>query len=346
MNIHYEVNDALIRDKRVAVIGYGSQGHAHALNLHDGGADVMVGLRDGSSSTEAAEAEGLPVRSIEEAATWGDVVALLIPDQHHKRVYNEQIADQLEAGDALALGHGFSIHYDQIQPPENVDVFMVAPKSPGHLVRRTYEQGAGVPCLAAVDQDATGEAWNVALSYAGGIGGSRAGVIETTFKDETETDLFGEQAVLCGGSEQLIKAGFETLVEAGYPPELAYFECLHELKLIVDLYHEGGLEYMNHSVSDTAEYGGYTRGPRVVTDDVKDEMKKILEEVQSGEFAEEWIAESESGEKNLLKEREATGKHPIEEVGPKLRGMMPWLQADGDESEKKTEASDRDEVAA
>ena len=346
MNIQYETDAALIQSKKVAIIGYGSQGHAHALNLQDSGADVTVGLREGSSSAEAAEARGLRVRPVAQAAAWGDVVVLLIPDQHHKRVYAEHIADHLEAGDALGFGHGFSIHYDQIQPPADVDVFMVAPKSPGHLVRRTYEQGNGVPCLAAVAQDATGAAWDLAFSYAGGIGGARAGIIETTFKDETETDLFGEQAVLCGGSEQLIKAGFETLVEAGYPPELAYFECLHELKLIVDLYYEGGLKYMNYSVSDTAEYGGYTRGPRVIGDAVRKEMKKILEEVQSGQFAEEWIAECESGEGELLEKREATGAHPIEQVGQKLRGMMPWLRPDESDADETVEAADRDGVAA
>ncbi len=326
MNVHYETDTERIRGKNVAVIGYGSQGHAHALNLADSGVDVVVGLRPGSTSQAQAEAKGLRVLSIPEAAAWGDVVMLLIPDQHQKRVYEASIADHLAPGDALGFGHGFNIHYAQIQPPEGVDVFMVAPKSPGHLVRRTFEEGNGVPCLVAVAQDSSGETLDLALSYAAAIGGAHAGVIETTFKDETETDLFGEQAVLCGGSEALIKAGFETLVDAGYPPELAYFECLHELKLIVDLYYEGGLEYMNHSVSDTAEYGGHTRGARVIADDVRAEMRKILEEVQSGQFAEEWIAECEGGEGPLREEREATSAHPIEKIGRKLRAMMPWLR--------------------
>ena len=345
MNIQYETTDA-IQDRNVAVIGYGSQGHAHALNLHDSGVDVAVGLREGSSSREAAEDEGLRTASISEAVAWGDVVMLLIPDQHHKRVYTEHVAGHLSEGDALGVGHGFSVYYDQIEPPADVDVFMVAPKSPGHLVRRTYEQGNGVPCLAAVDQDATGGAWELAFSYAGGLGGDRAGIIETTFQDETETDLFGEQAVLCGGSEELIKAGFETLVEAGYPPELAYFECLHELKLIVDLYYEGGLEYMNHSVSDTAEYGGYSRGPRVIDEGVRERMKAILEEVQSGQFAEEWIAESESGEANLLEQRADTAGHPVEQIGPKLRSMMPWLRSDEEDGDEEKDEADREEVAA
>jgi len=330
MDVHYEADPSLIRDRQVAVIGYGSQGHAHALNLHDSGVDVAVGLRPGSSSREKAEQQGLSVMSIDAAAEWGDVVMLLIPDQHQKDVYEEHLAPHMTPGTALGFGHGFNIHYDRIEPPAEVDVFMVAPKSPGHLVRRTYAQGSGVPCLAAVDQDASGEAMALALSYADAIGGTHAGVIETTFKDETETDLFGEQAVLCGGSQALIQASFETLVDNGYPPELAYFECLHELKLIVDLYYEGGLEYMNYSVSDTAEYGNYTRGPRVIDEAVREEMQDILDEVQSGEFAEEWIEEYEKGTPNLQAERESLKNHPIEKVGKKLRGMMPWL--DGDEA--------------
>ena len=314
MNIHYEADSSLIKSRRVAVIGYGSQGHAHALNLADSGVDVVVGLRSNSSSAPEARARGLTVKPIREAAAWANVVVLLIPDQHQAGVYESKIAGELEAGDALVFGHGFNIHYEQITPPEDVDVFMVAPKSPGHLVRRTFERGEGTPCLAAVAQDATGDAFALALSYADAIGGTRAGVIETTFADETETDLFGEQAVLCGGSEELIKAGFETLTEAGYPPELAYFECLHELKLIVDLYYEGGLEYMNRSVSDTAEYGGYSRGPRVIDEGVKDRMREILKEVQSGAFAQEWIEECEKGEANLRAKRKATEGHPLEKV--------------------------------
>ena len=340
MNVHYEADAARIRSKNVAVIGYGSQGHAHALNLADSGVEVAVGLREGSSSAEEARQQGLQVMTVPEAAAWGDVIMLLIPDQHQKAVYGADIAPHMEAGKALGFGHGFSIHYDQIQPPEGVDVFMVAPKSPGHLVRRTFEEGNGVPCLAAVNQDASGEALELALSYADAIGGTRAGVIETTFKDETETDLFGEQAVLCGGSEHLIKAGFETLVEAGYPPELAYFECLHELKLIVDLYYEGGLEYMNYSISDTAEYGNYSRGPRVIGEDVKEEMKKVLGEVQSGAFAREWIEECESGENRLKEEREKTRTHPIEEIGKKLRSMMSWVRSKDGSSEEAEAAAE------
>ena len=326
MKVHYEANPAIIRGKKVAVIGYGSQGHAHALNLAESGVNVAVGLREGSQSAQKAQARGLQVMGVAEAASWGDVIMILIPDQHQKRVYEAEIADHMHPGKALGFGHGFNIHYGQIVPPAGVDVFMVAPKSPGHLVRRTYEEGNGVPCLVAVAQDASGAALDLALSYAEAIGGMSAGVIETNFKDETETDLFGEQAVLCGGSEALIKAGFETLVEAGYPEELAYFEVLHELKLIVDLYYEGGLEYMNYSVSDTAEYGNYSRGPRVIADGVKQEMKKILGEIQSGAFAKEWIAECESGMPRFEELRAQSRQHPIETVGKKLRQMMSWLR--------------------
>jgi len=270
-------------------------------------------------------------------------VMLLIPDQHQKDVYEAKIVEHLTPSTALGFGHGFNIHYGRIEPPEEVDVFMVAPKSPGHLVRRTYSDGSGVPCLAAVARDASGGAMALALSYADAIGGTHAGVIETTFKDETETDLFGEQAVLCGGSQALIQASFETLVDAGYPPELAYFECLHELKLIVDLYYEGGLEYMNHSVSDTAEYGNHTRGPRVIDDSVREEMQDLLEEIQSGEFADEWIEEYENGAPRLQEERETLEEHPIEQVGQKLRGMMPWL--DGGKTSENGEATDEAEAA-
>ncbi len=327
MNVHYSADSALIRSKTVAVIGYGSQGHAHALNLHESGVEVVVGLRPGSSSAAEAAAKGLDVASVSEAAARADVIMMLIPDQHQKAVYEADIQSHVTPGKALAFGHGFNIHYEQIVAPEGVDVFMVAPKSPGHLVRRTYEQGAGVPCLVAVAQDASGSALELALSYADAIGGTKAGVIETTFSDETETDLFGEQAVLCGGAEALVKAGFETLTEAGYPAELAYFECLHELKLIVDLMYEGGLEYMNYSISDTAEYGNHTRGPRVVTQEVKQEMQKILGEIQSGAFAREWLAAAEKGGK-LEALRERSKQHPIEETGRKLRSMMPWLTVD------------------
>ena len=332
MNVHYDADPSLIRDKTVAVVGYGSQGHAHALNLHDSGVDVAVGLRPGSSSRSKAEQQDLTVMTVDEAAAWGDVVMLLIPDQHQKDVYEAKVEEHMTPGTALGFGHGFNIHYDRIEPPVDVDVFMVAPKSPGHLVRRTYADGSGVPCLAAVAQNPSGTAMDLALSYADAIGGTHAGVIETTFKDETETDLFGEQAVLCGGSQALIQAGFETLVDAGYPEELAYFECLHELKLIVDLYYEGGLEFMNESVSDTAEYGNHTRGPRVIDETVREEMRDILDEVQSGEFADEWIAEYEKGAPRLTEEREVLEEHPIEQVGQKLRGMMPWME-DGEASE-------------
>ena len=344
MNVHYDADPSLIRDKQVAVIGYGSQGHAHALNLHDSGVDVAVGLRSGSSSRPKAEQQGLTVMTVDEAAAWGDVVMLLIPDQHQKNVYEAKVEEHMTPGTALGFGHGFNIHYDRIEPPVDVDVFMVAPKSPGHLVRRTYTDGSGVPCLAAVAQNPSGTAMDLALSYADAIGGTHAGVIETTFKDETETDLFGEQAVLCGGSQALIQAGFETLVDAGYPEELAYFECLHELKLIVDLYYEGGLEFMNESVSDTAEYGNHTRGPRVIDETVREEMRDILDEVQSGEFADEWIAEYEKGAPRLTEEREVLEEHPIEQVGQKLRGMMPWLD-DGETSEN-GEAANPNEAAA
>jgi ketol-acid reductoisomerase len=326
MNVHYEADPALIRGKKVAIIGYGSQGHAHALNLSDSGVEVAVGLRDGSPSAEKAASRGLQVKSVGDATAWGDVVMMLIPDQHQRKVYDAEMAAQMAPGKALGFGHGFNIHYGQIKPPAGVDVFMVAPKSPGHLVRRVYTEGNGVPCLVAVQQDASGQALAIALSYADAVGGMRAGVIETTFKDETETDLFGEQAVLCGGSEALIKAGYETLVEAGYPPELAYFECLHELKLIVDLYYEGGLAYMNYSVSDTAEYGGLSRGPRVISSAVKDEMKKILAEIQNGSFAKEWLAECDAGWPNMNRLRRDSQTHDVERIGRQLRAMMSWLK--------------------
>jgi ketol-acid reductoisomerase len=335
ITVHYEANIDLIKSKRVAVIGYGSQGHAHALNLADSGIDVVVGLREGSSNKTQAEERGLSVKSIDEATAWADVVVMLVPDQHQKRVYEKHVNQHMRPGKALVFGHGFNIHYGQIVPPEGVDVFMVAPKSPGHLVRRVFEEGKGVPCLVAVAQDASGEALQLALSYAKAIGGIRAGVIETSFKDETETDLFGEQAVLCGGAEALIKAGFETLVEAGYPAELAYFECLHELKLIVDLIYEGGLEYMNYSISDTAEYGNHTRGPRIIDESVKARMREILGEVQSGQFAREWIQECESNSgQHLLELRQKSKNHPVEQIGRKLRGMMSWIRSD---ARKRTE---------
>ncbi len=327
MKAYYDQDADLkyLQEKNIAVLGYGSQGHAHALNLKESGLNVCVGLRPDSSSSAKAREAGLEVNTIADAVKWADIVMVLLPDQYQKNIYETEIAPNLEAGNTLAFAHGFNIHYNQIVPPETVNVMMIAPKSPGHLVRRTFTQGNGVPCLIAVYQDYTGDTKQQALAWAKGLGGTKAGVIETTFKDETETDLFGEQAVLCGGSAELIKAGFETLVEGGYPAELAYFECMHELKLIVDLYYEGGLSRMNYSVSDTAEYGGMTRGPRVITSDVKAEMKKILEEVQDGRFAKEFIDECNSGYPNMKKLRESNAGHPIEKVGSKLRDMMSWL---------------------
>jgi ketol-acid reductoisomerase len=322
-----DVDSALIADRKVAILGYGSQGHAHALNLKDSGVDVVVGLREGSSSKAKAEAAGLRVLPTTDAVREADIVMVLLPDTEQKKVYEADIAPNLSDGDSLAFAHGFNIHFGQISPPAGVDVWMIAPKGPGHLVRRTYEEGGGVPCLVAVAQDATGKAKQVALAYAQAIGGTRAGVLDTTFEEETETDLFGEQVVLCGGLVELIRNGYETLVEAGYQPESAYFETLHEVKLIVDLIYEGGIASMNYSISDTAEYGEMSRGPRVVTPATKQEMKKILGEIQSGEFAKEWIAENESGRKNFDQMREKTKQHPIEEVGAHLRAMMPWIAA-------------------
>ena len=327
MNVYYEQDADLkyLQEKNIAVLGYGSQGHAHALNLKESGLNVCVGLRPDSSSCAKAREAGIEVNPIADAVKWADIVMVLLPDQYQKSIYETEIAPNLEEGNTLAFAHGFNIHYSQIVPPETVNVMMIAPKSPGHLVRRTFTQGNGVPCLIAVYRDYTGDAKQQALAWAKGLGGTKAGVIETTFKDETETDLFGEQAVLCGGSAELIKAGFETLVEGGYPAELAYFECMHELKLIVDLYYEGGLSRMNYSVSDTAEYGGMTRGPRVITPAVKTEMKKILEEVQNGSFAREFIDECNSGYPNMKTLRESNAGHPIEKIGTKLREMMSWL---------------------
>ena len=320
-----DADASIIRGKKVAVIGYGSQGHAHALNLKGSGVDVVVGLREGSSSRAKAEAAGLKVLPIAEAAKWADVIMLLAPDTEQKRIYDESIRPHLADGKALAFAHGFNIRFERIAPPKGVDVIMVAPKGPGHLVRRTYVEGGGVPALIAVAQDATGTAKQVALSYASAIGGGRAGVIETTFPEETETDLFGEQVVLCGGLTSLVQAGFETLVEAGYQPEMAYFECLHEVKLIVDLMYEEGIAGMRYSISDTAEYGDLTRGPRIVDADTKQRMRKILEEIRSGTFAEEWIAESDGGRTRFSELRTAGQNHPIEKVGAQLRAMMPWI---------------------
>jgi len=327
MKVYYDSDASLdlLKDKKIAVLGFGSQGHAHALNLKESGMNVCVGLRKSSARWEKAEALGLQVKSVSDAAAWGDVIMLLLPDQTQKEIYDNDIVQHVTSGKTLAFGHGFNIHYKQIVPPEDVNVMMIAPKGPGHLVRRTFTEGSGVPCLIAVYQDPSGNTKDLALAWAKGIGGSRAGVIETNFKNETETDLFGEQAVLCGGSAELIKAGFETLTEAGYPPELAYFECMHEMKLIVDLYYEGGLSRMNYSVSDTAEYGGMTRGPRIINQESKNVKKKILSEIQSGQFAKEWLAEYKSGGPEFEKLRKSNREHSIETVGAKLRGMMSWL---------------------
>jgi ketol-acid reductoisomerase len=315
----------LVRQRKVAVIGYGSQGHAHALNLQDSGVDVVVGLQSGSKSADKARAAGLRVLGVGDAAKWADVIMMLIPDQHQARVYKAEIEQHLTAGKMLMFAHGFAIRFNWIVPPKDVDVTMVAPKAPGHRVREVFKEGAGTPGLLAVHQDVTGKGKAAALSYARGIGCTRAGVIETTFAEETETDLFGEQAVLCGGTSALVKAGFETLIEAGYQPEIAYFECLHELKLIVDLMYRGGLQYMRYSISDTAEYGDYTAGPKIVTAETKKAMKQILSDIQDGTFAKRWISEAESGYPNFKKMREQDRNHPIEVVGGKLRGMMPFL---------------------
>ena len=327
--VYYEsdADPGLVRGRRVAVIGYGSQGHAHALNLADAGVDVRVGLREGSSSKAKAEAAGLAVATVDQAAAEADLVMLLLPDTEQRAVYEASIAPYLEPGDALFFAHGFNIRFDQITPPEGVDVAMVAPKGPGHLVRRTYTEGGGVPCLIAVAQDASGKARDLALSYAEAIGGARAGVLETTFEEETETDLFGEQVVLCGGVTALVQAGFETLVEAGYQPESAYFECLHELKLIVDLMYEQGITGMRYSISDTAEYGDVTRGPRIIDAGTKAEMRRILAEIRDGTFAEEWIAESRGGRQRFNDLREQGASHQIEQVGERLRAMMPFVVA-------------------
>ncbi|MEY3223525.1 MAG: hypothetical protein RLZZ203_2381, partial [Cyanobacteriota bacterium] len=314
-----DANLDLLTGKTVAIIGYGSQGHAHALNLKDSGVNVIVGLYPGSKSTAKAEAAGLTVKNVADAAKAADFIMILLPDEVQKTIYKNEIEPNLEAGNVLAFAHGFNIHFAQVVPPADVDVVMVAPKGPGHLVRRTYEQGQGVPALFAVYQDATGKARDRAMAYAKGVGGTRAGILETTFREETETDLFGEQAVLCGGLSALIKAGFETLVEAGYQPELAYFECLHEVKLIVDLVVEGGLATMRDSISNTAEYGDYTRGPRVVTAETKAEMKKILSEIQSGQFAREFVLENQAGKPGFTAMRRQEAEHPIEEVGKDLR---------------------------
>ena len=338
---YYEKDGSLapLQNKTIAIIGYGSQGHAHSLNLRDSGLKVVVGLQSGSKSKAKAEAAGLEVLSVADAARKADVVMLLMPDHVQGPVYNAEIAPYMTPGKTLMFAHGFNVHFGEIKLPSGVDVSMIAPKAPGHRVRELFTEGVGVPALVAIAQDATGHALENALAYAYGLGCLKAGVIETTFKEETESDLFGEQAVLCGGVSELIQAGFETLTNAGYAPEIAYFECLHELKLIVDLIYEGGLGYMRYSISDTAEYGDYTRGPRIVTDATRTEMKKILAEIQSGEFARKWLDENRTGRKNFLAMREAAKDKPIERVGSELRAMMPFLK-------KRKEAGVPEEVAA
>ena len=336
-NIYYEfdVDRSAIAERKVAVLGYGSQGHSHALNLKESGVDVRVGLRDGSSSAAKAREAGLSVMPVADAVAEADLTMMLMPDTEMGAVYTDHVAPNLQSGEALFFAHGFNIRYGLIEPPDSVDDCMVAPKGPGHLVRRTYVEGGGVPCLVAVEQDASGSALALALAYADAIGGARAGVIETTFTEETETDLFGEQTVLCGGITALVQAGFETLVDAGYQPEIAYFECLHELKLIVDLMYEEGIAGMRYSVSDTAEYGDLTRGPRIVNDAVRAEMRRILTEVQDGSFAQEWVAESRSGRADFLRLEAEGHEHLVEKVGAELRAMMPWIAA-GKSSVKET----------
>ena len=327
MNIYYDTDCdlSLIQGKKVTIIGYGSQGHAHANNLKESGVTVTVGLRTGSASAKKAQKAGLEVKPVKEAVTGADVVMILAPDEHQAELY-QQIEDNLADGAALAFAHGFNIHYEQIAPRADLDVIMIAPKGPGHLVRSTYTQGGGVPSLIAIFQDASGRAKEISLSYASANGGGRAGIIETSFQEETETDLFGEQAVLCGGATALVQAGFETLTEAGYAPEMAYFECLHELKLIVDLMYEGGIANMRYSISNTAEYGDLTRGPRIITDETKAEMRKILTEIQNGEFAREFILENRAGQATLKAKRRLGREHSIEKVGSKLRSMMSWIK--------------------
>ncbi len=329
MNVYYDKDAdlSLIQSRKVAIIGYGSQGHAHANNLKESGVDVVVGLREGSASAAKAKAAGLAVADVAQAVASADVVMILTPDEHQALLYRKLIEPNIKQGAALAFAHGFNIHFGQIEPRADLDVIMIAPKGPGHLVRSTYTQGGGVPSLIAVYQDASGQARDIALAYAAANGGGRAGIIETTFREETETDLFGEQAVLCGGTTALVQAGFETLVEAGYAPEMAYFECLHELKLIVDLMYEGGIANMRYSISNTAEYGDLTRGPRVVNEDTKAEMRRILKEIQTGEFAREFILENQAGAATLKAKRRLGQEHPIEAVGEKLRSMMPWIAA-------------------
>ena len=321
------IDQDLIKSKKVTVIGFGSQGHAHALNLHESGVDVTVGLRESSESFKRASDMGLKVKNVEDATSGADVVMLLLPDQLMADIYNSDIAPHMKDGSTLLFAHGFNIHFGEIVPREDISIGMVAPKGPGHLLRRTYEEDSGMPCLVAVDKDVSGNTFELALSYSSAIGGGKAGILKTTFKEETETDLFGEQVVLCGGLTELIRNGFETLVEAGYQPESAYFETLHEVKLIVDLMYEGGFEWMRHSISDTAEYGDFSRGSRIITDDTKKEMKKVLEEIQSGAFAKEWMSQAREGAPFLNQKREEASKHQLESIGKDLREMMPFLNA-------------------
>ncbi len=328
MKMFYEkdANVNLIKEKKVAIFGYGSQGHAHALNLRDSGVkEVVVALREGSSSIKKAESKGLKVMSLSDAAAWADVVMVLTPDELQSTIYKNHIEQRMRQGTSLAFAHGLNIHFNLINSRKDLDVFMVAPKGPGHLVRSEYQRGGGVPCLMAIHKDSSGKARDLAMSYANAIGGGKSGIIETTFKDECETDLFGEQTVLCGGLVELIKNGFETLVEAGYPPEMAYFECLHEVKLIVDLIYEGGIANMNYSISNTAEYGEYTAGKKIIDAKTKERMKEILKDIQSGKFTKQWMDECKNGQRNFLKMRSDLANHPIEKVGKKLRDLMPWI---------------------
>lgn len=333
VTIYYDkdCNPDLIKSKKVAIIGYGSQGHAHALNLADSGVDVRVGLREGSKSWKKAEDAGLKVMTTEEAAEEANLIMILVPDELQAKTYADQIAPHLKSGDTLAFAHGFNVHYGYIKAPEDVNVIMIAPKGPGHIVRRQFTEGSGVPDLACVAQDATGDAFELALSYAWGLGGGRSGIIKATFAEETEEDLFGEQAVLCGGLVELVKAGFETLTEAGYPPELAYFECYHEMKMIVDLMYEKGIHFMNYSISNTAEYGEYYAGPKVINDKSREAMKEILRRIQDGSFAQEFVDDCNNGHKKLLEEREKINTHEIETVGAKIRAMFPWLNSESED---------------
>ncbi|MFN4215966.1 MAG: ketol-acid reductoisomerase [Brevinematales bacterium] len=328
MKVYYEKDAKMdaIKSKKVAIIGYGSQGYAHSNNLHDSGVEVVVGLRKGSPSWKKVEDAGLKAMEVAEAAAWADIIMMLLPDELQGDVYRQSIEKNLSKGKMLMFAHGFNIHFGQIVPPADVDVAMVAPKGPGHMVREEYKKGGGVPCLVAVHQNATGKALEIALAYAHAIGGARAGVIETTFKDETETDLFGEQAVLCGGVTNLMRAGFEVLVEAGYPPEMAYFECIHEMKLIVDLIYQGGFSDMRYSISNTAEYGDYVSGPYVIDESVKQRMKEVLRRIQTGEFAREWMLENKVNKPSFMAKRALWAEHPLEKVGAQLRAMMPWIQ--------------------